>query len=836
MKQLISVLLILMFVSVEANARFTEVGIHSPGNETQNFVRPTGAPTSAAQPADSWAKMTTQVKSWFQAAKDKMMGTKPERSPASEPAIAPATTPAEATAAAPTSAMPAPASPEEIKNASAFAEIAKAKQALKDKGALAVTTPGRKAEANKDLKMSQRGVPLYKNFDKMKISVRSVPKLDIGEEPRISANDFTIPNFNFDPVKIKTVEKLSSPSLMSNSALKDVTEMKVKTVVAVKNVDHLRKDIGQIVTRDSIANVQYKITTPPEVTLKPTVTLSEDDLKMLSTVLLFQKGDRCAVVMGLTEDLAQEAKFKNEANYYGGTCAMKLKMFTDGFKRLSAVIDSEDADFTADALSSMIQDSPAAYHTIVGEKLLSVKNLSKWIKAKDQDRANYFMARTLYKKEQWDAARGYAEKISEKSPDYGAAQYLAGIANYNSDKLPKAIAVLEGLRKWMAQSLVTDKNLNSLTAVNLARMKFKQNQFKEAFDLYMKVDKDHPLWVQALEELGWVQFHIDDPSGAIGNMYSLHSPYFAAVYKPESFVIRTIGYLSICQYGDAYKTLTYLEKEYRNANEQAKIYLEKNKGTGAFYESVKGYLRSASSASIDGLQGPILREMARQKDFLNVQMALNDSEDELARYNGIHEKIRSDKAQVRGRLDLTQKRHDQLVAQLKRGKKPGEAFDEDRLNSLIRLDTDLIVAYKYLLSILEQGRQGFLKSQAKGTEHIAKFKAQKRNEASRILEARLKVMHKEMSKILENNELLRYEVFAGSGENIRYQVAGGTTNAAAEGPGKRIPAHVKPEKILNWNFDGEYWEDEIGSYRSSLQNNCPKTAGRIPASSKGAGI
>jgi len=28
---------------------------------------------------------------------------------------------------------------------------------------------------------------------------------------------------------------------------------------------------------------------------------------------------------------------------------------------------------------------------------------------------------------------------------------------------------------------------------------------------------------------------------------------------------------------------------------------------------------------------------------------------------------------------------------------------------------------------------------------------------------------------------------------------------------------VKPQKILNWEFDGEYWEDEIGSYRSTLK-------------------
>ena len=73
----------------------------------------------------------------------------------------------------------------------------------------------------------------------------------------------------------------------------------------------------------------------------------------------------------------------------------------------------------------------------------------------------------------------------------------------------------------------------------------------------------------------------------------------------------------------------------------------------------------------------------------------------------------------------------------------------------------------------------------------------------------------EIGQVLENNEFLRYEVYAGSGENIRYQVAGGKTSK------KRLSAATPPPKSLNWQFEGEYWEDEIGSYRSTLRNNCP---------------
>jgi len=64
----------------------------------------------------------------------------------------------------------------------------------------------------------------------------------------------------------------------------------------------------------------------------------------------------------------------------------------------------------------------------------------------------------------------------------------------------------------------------------------------------------------SFDRTGLTQLASDDFAGAIGNMYSLHSPYFKAVYQPESFVVRTIGYLNICQYGDAYKSLTWLER------------------------------------------------------------------------------------------------------------------------------------------------------------------------------------------------------------------------------------------------------------------------------------
>jgi hypothetical protein len=100
---------------------------------------------------------------------------------------------------------------------------------------------------------------------------------------------------------------------------------------------------------------------------------------------------------------------------------------------------------------------------------------------------------------------------------------------------------------------------------------------------------------------------------------------------------------------------------------------------------------------------------------------------------------------------------------------------------------------------------------------LAKMRGQMEN----VLSNRLLQMKTELARYIDNNELLRYEVFSGAGENIRYQVSGGST-------GNRVAASVIPKsKSLQWDFDGEYWEDEIGHYRSGLKNNCAGANGNV---------
>jgi hypothetical protein len=244
----------------------------------------------------------------------------------------------------------------------------------------------------------------------------------------------------------------------------------------------------------------------------------------------------------------------------------------------------------------------------------------------------------------------------------------------------------------------------------------------------------------------------------------------------------------------------------------------------AVYNTVKSYIKGKSADNVEGVPYQFWREMARRKDFLNLQTALNDKQDEAHRYDGVNEKIKTEKAGIRTHAEQAKKRFDNWKAQLARVSKDKSLAKNvaDWQQNLMR-ERDLTLGYRFQLQILEQSRQGFLDFQSKAQKRLDTETAGLTTKAGQCLIAHAKHMGKQMAQVLDNNEFLRYEVFSGSGENIRYQVAGGNVG----NNNNRLPASFKPTKMMNWSFDGEFWEDEIGSYRSSLQNVCPTAGGGV---------
>lgn len=710
-------------------------------------------------------------------------------------------------------APPAPAArPVGIEARAAAEQMRKLQQRVRAQQLTKVAQPARPGTSA--LPKNQDGVPLV-DFAKLKLT-KVIPRLDIGNEEVISRDDFRIDDVAFGLTTPADTKPLGNVATLTEAEIKSLIAP-VAPAYGVKSLQGNLRTVGQPIDRAVVDKITYAIkdvnSTKP-LAYRP---LDDELLKMVAALILFERGDHCHMVMGLFHNLAKADKTKMEATYHLGACAASLKMYQAAYDTLAKVVAAEDKEFGQPALEAMVKDLPLIYEESFYRLLKNVKSYKNLVGEKVQDLVAYRVAKGAFKARDFKTVQTFAARVGEGTTYYDDSRFLAAMTSYAQGDKPAARAKLEELSAALAKRVGADKNLIALTAVNLARMNFAEKKYDRALAEYMRVPKDHPLWVQALIEQGWAQVATEDYAGAIGNMYSLHSPYFKAVYQPESFAVRTIGYLNICQYGDAYRTLTELEKEYRDFNQKTSQYLSTKAEPASIYASVKTYIKGKSTDAVDGVPYQVWREMARRKDFLNLQVALNDKGDEGHRYDGVNEKIKTEKASIRAHAETAKKHFDEWRAKLA-SIKADKQLERNRhdWDLGLRRERDNVIGYRFQLTVLELSREGYLEYRGQAQTKLVDETNGLQTKAGSTLLTHARAMNQDMTRVLENNEFLRYEVFSGSGENIRYEVAGGKLGNA-----NRVPASIKPTKMMNWNFDGEFWEDEIGSYRSSLQNNCP---------------
>jgi hypothetical protein len=670
--------------------------------------------------------------------------------------------------------------------------------------------------AVRDLPRTSTGVAVYKIAN-----VDSVPLLDIGKEARVSSKHYAIGGQGGALLGKLVTAPLQTPEVLTPIQLMALTKIgpRPSKVVNVKLVTFTGKGP---VNRTGVDRILLKLNPENKITLAKYTPLTPDEYRYLSGLLLYQQGDKCAVAVGLFHELAKIPKYEAEGNYYLAMCSKKLGLVTDFIERARRVVATQDAHYTNKILPEVSPDLPYEFIEPFGEAVLKAATAKKVLNHANANVAgnvNYIVANFGAQTANWKIAQTYAAQIPEAHTKWPQAQFILALAEYQTGSKTKALAMQEELVKKLDLDK-TRMEFQGLVSLNLARMYFQEQKFKESREWFQRIYKDHPLWLQGLQEMGWSQLQSGDYEGAIGNMYSVQSPYFSAVYKPESYVIRTIGYLNLCQYGDAYRTLTALEKTYRPWQKKMDFYQKVNPD---FLTTVRKFLAlKSASAEIDGLPSQVVREMVRHRDYTALQKSLNRQLEEQAAYASLDKEVDKSLARSRWLVNNSRKRAEQLRQQISSIKKNPQ-LEQNRLQWKQELDNELVLlnSYFFQVDLFDEAKVSLQSYKFEVIAGAEKRLTKMRNRITTLLAQRLERMRSDLKVMLDNNELLRYEAFSGSGENIRYQVAGGEK-------GKRVPAEIIPQsKSLQWDFAGEYWEDEIGNYRSSLKNNCPdtKTAG-----------
>ena len=423
----------------------------------------------------------------------------------------------------------------------------------------------------------------------------------------------------------------------------------------------------------------------------------------------------------------------------------------------------------------------------------------------------YQMNRAKYYLDKGDLTKAFSgvDEILMDSPLYIDALFLKSLILYRGNQVQEAIGLQQTVLADVEEKRPKSE-FRSIVALTLARLHFQAGQYKEAFANYLKVDKTHPEWMQAMIEQAWSQVLSEDYEGAAGNMFSLHTDFFKKAFTPESYVVRTVGYLNLCQYGDGAKVVYDFKKKYTPVLKQMKDYETKMKDGVNYYDTVKTWAKNPDLQTVDGLPREFIFSLTRHPSFILEQKMINSVEDQVTKVNQISiGLIRTERkaltAQNDARAQLISIKKKMDAASDKSSYKEDYAYQEKRL-----------MAQKIEHYIAKKARNSIKDLRTEGLARLDQEKTRYRSNAGRAVKARFNQMVTKLNDTLDQSEVLQYELYSGAGDHIRYQMAGGDISKK-----ERPELKVEKGKDLNWDFRGEIWEDELGHFRSSLKNVCP---------------
>lgn len=227
---------------------------------------------------------------------------------------------------------------------------------------------------------------------------------------------------------------------------------------------------------------------------------------------------------------------------------------------------------------------------------------------------------------------------AEGSEARARIQWKLVIALSLNDQAEEAARLLAQLMKMKSPPVSQD--LMNLTA---ARLLYQRAFFEAAAKYDEKIPKGSDLWTQAQEEMAWAYVRKGEPNNALAVTKSLVHPTFSGDVGAESFFLRSLAQLKVCDYDGVVKTLGDVSPRFKART----LTLDKlaRETQGPAVEALMAGLRSGKARTSD--LGPHLENLPR---FIHRDERLR----QLARAEVVIEQEASVAAKIYGRtLALT---------------------------------------------------------------------------------------------------------------------------------------------------------------------------------------
>lgn len=668
--------------------------------------------------------------------------------------------------------------------------------------ALKTKTSGRSPAP--ELKFRQAGVPVFDLVEKRNgelVKIKIIPELDIGAEAQLVSDDLQITLPAPRKLNLSPIRNLISPKIIELS-----TTFKPFPVDAQAKVVTAPTSVGQIPAVLPLAALPQPILKDSEPELIKLQEMKNDEFKMLQALIFLEHKKKYDLAMALFVELMDAPEFKDQATFHYAETALGLQLWSEfRNKMLNVAQTAKNLELKEKAIKSLVANIEHLEISDIG----LIEPFAEAMQLDTSSNPRYSLKKAKYFSEKGDlgAFEQALLEIPIKSSQYQESVLLKALFNYRQGQVDSSISDLEMI--WPDIQEKKKDQVRNLSALTLARLYFQKGDYKNAYKYYLSVDRSSGQWLQSMVEQAWTQVLAGDYEGAAGNMFSLHTDFFKKAYAPDTYVVRTVGYLNLCQYGDSMNVLNELKRKYEGVHAKLSAFQTKNKEPMPYYELVKTWMKNTELGEVNGVSRAFIVELARHPNYMSIQKQINNYEDENSKFNQVTiDLIRKERV---ARLDMIKAKNALAAAKREQSSRIPELESQFMATGIEHL-------------IYSRARDGIKKMRELALARIEKEESGLKLKAAQNLQARFNSFTGTLDNLIDQKEVLSYEIFSGAGDHIRFQMAGGEVNPEKS---DRSPAALQPEEdnSYKWKHKGEVWEDEIGHYRSSLKNVCPQEDG-----------
>lgn len=160
-------------------------------------------------------------------------------------------------------------------------------------------------------------------------------------------------------------------------------------------------------------------------------------------------------------------------------------------------------------------------------------------------------------KEHLIQAERFVTRVSDESSFSPRARYLEALLAYKGGKENDALSAFKRVVELTREEDTRKaRRLRENAFFQLARTHFGASQPTFSIFYYDKVDRDSFAWLDALYEASWAEFRLGNYEKALGNLLTVHAPFFDDLYYPESRILKAVIYYENCRYPEAKDILT----------------------------------------------------------------------------------------------------------------------------------------------------------------------------------------------------------------------------------------------------------------------------------------